>query len=195
MSFDLGKQIQRTFITGLVVLAPLAATAFILRGLYEWVKLNSPFDFAGGTALTLLIVAVIIVLVGWLSRTALGSVLDLIDDGLARLPGVGLIYKALRDLVNAISGEERRFRHPVWVWPIPGSKLKFIGFVTREDLRHLGLRSEVAVYLPDSYNISGKLVVVPKSMVKPIKSGDHNLFAFVVTGGLTGASTAAKPKG
>lgn len=192
MKREHGKQLQRTFITGLIVLAPLAATAIILKGLYEWVKANSPFTFFGGTLLTLLIVVLIILLVGWLSRTALRSVLDLMDDGLVKVPGVGLIYKAVRDLVNAISGEERRFRHPVWVKPVPGSPLKLIGFITREDLTQLGVKGEVAVYLPDSYNISGKLVVLPRRAIKPVQSSSRDLFAFVATGGLTGGHAPSK---
>ncbi len=191
-----GKQLQRTFVTGLIVLAPLAATAFILKSLYDYVGSISPFGFFGNAFLSTLAtgvaVVLIILLVGWLSRTALGSVLELADDGIAKLPGVGLIYSALRDLVNAVSGEERRFRHPVWVRPVPASPLKLIGFITRDDLSQLGVKGEVAVYLPDSYNISGKLVVVPKRLVTPIKSRSRDLFAFVATGGLTGAHSGGR---
>lgn len=183
-------ELRRTFFTGLIVLAPLAATAWIVWSLYDYVQGVSPFEFAGGALLTLLVVVMIILAVGWLSRTALGSVMDSVEEWLARIPGVGLIYKALRELVNAISGKERRFQHPVWVHPLPGSPLKLIGFITREDLSHLGVTDEVAVYLPDSYNISGKLVIVPRETVKPIESSSRDLFAFVATGGLTGAQQA-----
>lgn len=185
-SNSLGKQVQRNIVTGLIVLAPLTATVLILKSLYDWLKDKSPFQFVGGTFVTLAIITLIVFMVGWLSRTALGSILDHVDEWLARFPGVGIIYKSVRDLVNAISGEEARFRHPVWVKPIPGSPLKFIGFVTREDLAQLGLKGEVAVYLPDSYNISGKLVILPRKAVKPVKTNSKDLFAFVATAGLTG---------
>jgi uncharacterized membrane protein len=181
------RNLQKTFVTGLVVLAPLFVTIWVLWGLYEYVQVRSPFGFYGGTLLTLLVVMLVILAVGWLSRTALGSVLSLVDESLARLPGVGLLYRSLRDMTNAISGEERRFKHPVWVFPIPKSQLKLVGFITREDLAHLGVKGNVAVYMPHSYNISGQLVVVPRSMVKPIKSKSRDLFAFAATGGLTGA--------
>jgi uncharacterized membrane protein len=187
MKRQLASELRRTFFTGLIVIAPLFATVWIVWGLYDYVQSVSPFKFAGGALLTILAVLLIILAVGWLSRTALGTVMDSAEEWLTRVPGVGLIYKALRDLVNAISGKERRFQHPVWVHPIPGSPLKLIGFITREDLGHLGVTDEVAVYLPDSYNISGKLVVLPREAVKPIESSSRDLFAFVATGGLTGA--------
>lgn len=189
-----GFQLQRTFLTGLIALAPLFATAWIVWTLYGYVEARSPFRFPGGTLLTGLIVAAIILGVGWLSRSALGSVLELLDARLVRVPGVGLIYKALRDVVNAVSGEERRFQHPVWVQPIPGSPLKLIGFVTREDLAQLGAKGEASVYLPDSYNISGKLVVLPRRLLKPVRSNSRDLFAFVATGGMTGAGGPQPPR-
>jgi len=181
------RSLQKTFVTGLVVMAPVFATVWILWGLYDYVQARSPFHFRGGSILTLAMVGAIVLAVGWLSRTALGSVLEIMEDSLGRLPGIGTLYRALRDMVNAVSGEERRFKHPVWVYPIRGSRLKLIGFITRDDLAHLGAKGEVAVYMPHSYNISGQLVVVPRSMVKPIKSQSRDLFAFVATGGMTGA--------
>lgn len=181
------RKLQRTFITGLIVLAPLFATAWIVVNLYEYLKSISPFGFRFGTVVTFVLVAGFILTVGWLSRTALGSFMELVEEWVIRLPGLGLLYRSVRELVNAISGEERRFRHPVWVKPIPGSPLKLIGFITREDLSNLGAKGDVAVYLPDSYNISGKLVVLPRRSIKPVKSEATDLFAFVATGGLTGA--------
>jgi uncharacterized membrane protein len=183
------RQLQRTFIAGLIVLAPLFATVWILVKLYEYLKSISPFGFRFGTVVTFMLVVGFILLVGLLSRTALGSFLNLVEDWVIRLPGVGLLYRSVRELVNAISGEQRRFRQPVWVKPIPGSPLRLIGFVTREELANLGARGHVAVYLPDSYNISGKLVVLPRKAVRPLRTENDDLLAFVATGGLTGAQS------
>lgn len=186
------KRLQRTFFTGLIVLAPLFATVSIVMGLYQYVQERSPFDFVGGTALTMLAVVLIILAVGWLSRTALGSALELVEDWVIRLPGLGLIYRSVRELVNAVSGEERRFKYPVWVKPFSGSPIRLIGFITREDMTHLDAKGHVAVYLPHSYNISGQLVVLPRKAVRPIRTQSKDLFAFVATGGLTGAQAAEK---
>jgi len=186
------KSLQRSFVTGLILLAPVAATVWVLKFIFDRMRQYSPFSFWGGELVTLLALLAFIVLVGWLSRTAMGGMLSLFGGALARIPVLGLVYSSVRDLVNAVSGEERRFRHPVWVRPLADSPVRLIGFITREDLSILGAHDEVAVYLPDSYNISGKLLVVPKVLVEPIRTESSDLFAFVATGGLSGANPKKK---
>ena len=92
------KILQATFLTGLLLMAPLAVTAWVLRGIYDRVSALSPFGSLGtlaGTALTLLIILVFILFIGWLSRTAMGSILSLVDDILARVPGVSFVYNSV----------------------------------------------------------------------------------------------------
>lgn len=178
---------QQTFLTGVLLLAPLAVTTLIVITIVGWVRAAFPFGGWTGLALGLALVLVIIFLVGWISRTALGSLLSLVDDALAKVPGLGVIYGYLRDMAHGIGAGEQRFRQPVWVYPHPGSKLRLIGFVTREDLRVLGLKDEIAVFVTMGYSISGFLVVLPRSQVKPLKTKSKDLLAFVATGGLAGA--------
>ena len=174
--------LQHTFVTGLLLLAPLVITVLIVRNIVGWVEANSPIGFWGGLGVAL----AVIFLVGWISRTALGSLVSMIDDLLARVP----IYGYLRDLMKAFSGEDGRFKQPVWVYPYPKSHMRLIGFVTRKDLKVLGLKNEVAVFIPLAYNISGTLVVVPTRQIKPVKTRSSDLLAFVATAGLAGAHDA-----
>jgi uncharacterized membrane protein len=173
-------------VTGLFLLAPLGLTIVIVSKIVDLVNAWSPIGFWGGLGIAL----VAIFAVGWVSRTAAGSLLSVIDEALSKVPGLGTIYGYLRDLMKAFSGDDARFKQPVWVYPYPRSKMRLIGFITREDLAVLGLRGEVAVFLPLAYNISGTLVVVPRSQVKPVKTRSHDLLAFVATGGLTGATVS-----
>lgn len=175
--------IQSTFLTGLVLLAPLAITALIVKKIADMVQASSPIGFWGGLGVA---VAMIFV-VGLVSRTALRGLGPMIDELLIRIPGVGAIYGYTRDLTKAFSGNDKRFAHPVWVYPYPRSKMRLIGFITREDLRVLGLKDEVAVFIPLAYNISGTLVVLPRSQVKAVETRSKDLLAFVATGGLSGA--------
>jgi uncharacterized membrane protein len=194
MPKSLVKSLQRSFVTGLILLAPVAATIWVINFLLASLEPVTPKFQGGGffmalaaNLITILALVLIIMLVGWLSRTALGGLASMAGDMLGRVPVLGLVYTSVRDLVNAVSGEEHRFKHPVWVQPMPGSPVRLVGFVTREDLEILGAKGHVAVYLPDSYNISGKLLIVPKRLVKPIQTKTRDLFAFVATGGLSGA--------
>jgi len=178
------KSIQHTFVTGMLLLAPLAVTTWIVVTIFYWGEEHSPFfGFWGGLGLAL----TLIFIVGWVSRTAMGPLLSMVDDVLAKVPGLGILYGYLRDMVQGFGGDDQRFRQPVWVYPYPGSKMRMIGFVTREDLSVLGLKNEVAVFLAMGYSISGFLVVVPRNQVKPLKTKSKDLLAFVATGGLAGA--------
>jgi uncharacterized membrane protein len=77
----------------------------------------------------------------------------------------------------------------------PDSNLKTLGFVTQESLERYGLRDYVAVYLPQSYNFAGNLVVVPASRVERIKAGGADVMAFIVSGGVTGVAGAGSAAG
>jgi uncharacterized membrane protein len=48
------------------------------------------------------------------------------------------------------------------------------------------------VYLPQSYNFAGQLVVVPSSQVTRVRAGGADVMAFIVSGGVTGAGTGGK---
>lgn len=178
------RSFKHTMVTGLLLLAPLGLTLWFVEKIVDMVQSHSPIGFWGGLGVAL----AGIFLVGFLSRTAAGSLLSVVDEALTKVPGLGTIYGYLRDLMKAFSGDDARFKQPVWVYPYPGSKMRLIGFITREDLSVLGLKGEVAVFLPLSYNISGTLVVLPRSQVKPVKTRSKDLLAFVATAGLTGAT-------
>ncbi len=184
------KKLQTTFLTGLLPLAPLAVTVWILQALYERLRGLSPFGFWGGTALTLLAILVFILFIGWLSKSALGPILSVMDDTLTRVPGVNLVYNSVRDLVKAFGGDQKGFTHPVWVQLTP--KIRMIGFVTRDDLSSLGAKGDVAIYLPHSYAISGMVVFMSRRLVKPVQTKNRDLFAFVATGGMSGANKAGQ---
>jgi uncharacterized membrane protein len=192
------KTFQATFLTGLLLLAPLAVTFWVLDAIYERLLILSPFGFLGGPALTgpaltLASILLFIFCIGWLSRTALGSILTLIDDTLTRVPGVNFVYNSVRDLVKAFGGKQQSFTHPVWIKVSPGAQIRMIGFVTREDLSSLGAKGDVAVYLPHSYAISGIVVFVPRRLVKPVQTQGRDTFAFLATGGLSGANGRPHP--
>jgi uncharacterized membrane protein len=67
----------------------------------------------------------------------------------------------------------------------PLSNIQEMGFITQEDLTDIGENEKVAVYMPLSYSLSGKLIIVPKEQIKPIKMNPTDAMKFIVSGGLT----------
>ena len=74
-----------------------------------------------------------------------------------------------------------------------GSDLQVIGFVTEESLDAYGLMDSVAVYLPQSYNFAGNLIIVPRDQVTRLKAESGQVMAFIVSGGVTGHDAAGTP--
>src|SRR5262249_50667071 len=76
---------------------------------------------------------------------------------------------------------------------LPGSRARMLGFVTREHLEALGMKGEVAVYFPQSYNFAGYLAVVPRDQVEPLDVSTTDLMTFVVSGGVSGLGIEPAP--
>jgi uncharacterized membrane protein len=190
-------RLLKYFFRGLVILAPLVLTVWltfeIFRRVDSW--LGGLFGFTIPGAGVLLTIAGI-TLFGFLASNLLArSLLGVVEALFARLPFVRLLYASTRDLLNAFVGERRRFDAPVLVTLAPDSNLKALGFVTQESLSRYGLGDHVAVYLPQSYNFAGNLVVVPASQVERIRAGGADVMAFIVSGGVTGGAEVKGSEG
>ena len=163
-------------------IAPLALTVYVCVRIFTaidgWLGLPVP-------GLGFLVTIVIITLTGFLASTILAkSILLSIDSLVNRLPVVRLLYSATKDLLNAFVGEHRRFDTPVLV-PYGGGSGRALGFVTQHALSQLGHVDYVAVYLPFSYSLSGRLLVFPSSDVVPVAAPTPDVLAFIVSGGVT----------
>ncbi len=97
-----------------------------------------------------------------------------------------MLYNAIRDLVEAFAGEKKKFDKPVLVTLGTSSYAKVIGFMTRESLDNLGLKDHVAVYLPQSYNFAGNVLIFPKEAVTPLDIESSEVMTFIVSGGVAG---------
>lgn len=175
------------FLRGLVLAAPLAITLYVCWLIFSTVDrwLGLPIPGAGFLATIALVT-----LLGFLASNLLTrGVVSLLDRLLERLPFVRLLYSATKDLLNAVVGEQRRFDRPVLVALTPDGAVRAFGFITRDSLASIGLESDVAVYVPQSYNFAGNLVVVPATRVSPLDRESSEVLTFIVSGGVTGLGT------
>ncbi|MGD8317643.1 MAG: DUF502 domain-containing protein [Myxococcales bacterium] len=181
------RTLTRSFAQGLLVLAPVAITIWIVwfsvTTLDQW--LDTPIPGLG-----LLIAAVGITLIGYLTGNVVGTKLvSWLEAGMQRLPIVRILYNSLRDLFGAFVGSKRKFDQPVAVELNPHG-LKVLGFLTSEHFDDPQLAGHVSVYLPESYNFAGNLVVVPRDRVHPLDADGAEFMAFIMSGGITDMSAA-----
>lgn len=175
------------FLKGLVFLAPFALTIYVCVRLFTTIDgwLGIPIPGVGFAATVLLIT-----LFGALAQSLISrSLFAVLERIMHRLPFVRLLYSSTRDLLNAFVGEHRRFDKPVMVSPYPGGVARAFGFVTQESLASIGMTDRVAVYLPQSYNFAGSLLIFPTSAVTPLAADSADVMAFIVSGGVTALTT------
>jgi uncharacterized membrane protein len=181
---ELLRNLPGYLLRGALITGPLVATAYVLYFIFRTVDELLPIGIPG---LGLVITTALVAVVGYFSSNVIGSgILESIERFLHRVPFVKLVYSSIKDLVNAFVGERKSFDKPVLVRLSPGDGVQVLGFVTRDALVGLGLPDHVAVYLPQSYNFAGNLVVVPRDAVQPLSVPSGELMTFIVSGGISG---------
>ena len=175
----------RSFLQGLILLSPIAITAYLLYSVFDGVDKLIPYVPRG---LGFLIIISFVTILGYLgTRLFVGRWLfDAFGHVLENTPGVKFIYSSIRDVIGSFVGDKKRFNKPVWVCVNTSPELWRIGFLTQRDMTHLGMANMVAVYMPHAYAISGWVVMTNSDNVKPVKemtAGEAMKFA--VSGGVT----------
>lgn len=161
------KAIGRTFLTGVLTVVPVVATLYLvvwlaataetfLGGLLKGVLSEHLYFYGMG----MLAGVGVIFAVGLLMQTwAVRHLFELGERLLLRMPLVKTVYGAVRDFFGLFSSESRTAAGQVVAVEVPGTELRLVGFLMREDLS--GLPAElhengrVAVYLPMSYQVGG----------------------------------------
>lgn len=176
------KRLLGYFLNGLIFTAPVALTLYVVYLLFTtvdgWLRIPIP---GVGFLVTILLITVI----GFLASNFLARrVLSLVEELLERLPGVRFLYSGIKDVMGAFVGEKKRFQQPVIVTLDPAAGSKAIGFLTQDSLEELGMPDHVTVYLPQSYNFAGQMVVLPRDQVTPLAAPSAKVMTFVVSGGV-----------
>ncbi|MEC7521615.1 MAG: DUF502 domain-containing protein [Myxococcota bacterium] len=180
------KTIVRYFFQGLLVCVPLGGTIALVVWILSAIDRLYPLPIPGlGLAITL----TAITLVGALTHNVVGRrVIKMVEAGMRGLPVVNIIYTSIKDLLGAFVGDKRSFDKPVMVRVQPD--MRIFGFVTCDRFDDVRLAGHVAVYLPQSYNFAGNLIIVKKEMVEPVDADSAQFMAFIVSGGVATMNAA-----
>jgi len=190
---DCMKKLFTYFIQGLLLVAPLGITVYIVYRIFmftdgllstylvEHFKVKTP-------GLGILIIFVFLVLLGMIGETILARpVKKIINRILTKTPFLKLIYSSINDLFSAFIGKERKFHRPVLVLINKENNLWKIGFVTHEVPIIVDNNEVITVYCPFSYAFSGEIFFVPASSIQPLSIPPAEAMKFIVSGGVSGA--------
>jgi uncharacterized membrane protein len=190
------------FFQGVVVLAPIGVTVWVIVSLFNWVdnflpnllNILFPVQFAAVngqipkvTGLGFVVVIALVLIVGWLSSLYfMERLVSVFDKVLERTPGIKIIYSSVKDFLEAFAGNKKKFDQPVLV-NVDSVDVWRIGFITQENSEHFGMNEFVTVYVPHSYAISGITYIVSPTRIKklPKNIGAAEAMKYVVSGGVT----------
>ena len=194
--------VAQLFFQGVVVLAPIGVTIWVVVSLFNWVDnflpnlLNFifPLQFAevNGqipkvTGLGFVVAITLVLFIGWLSSLFfVERLVSIFDKLLEKTPGIKIIYSSVKDFLEAFAGNKKKFDQPVLV-NVDSTDVWRIGFITQKNTEHFGLKDFVTVYVPHSYAISGITYIVSVDRIKKMPKGVNasEAMKYVVSGGVT----------
>lgn len=175
----------RSFLQGLLILSPIAVTAYIIYTVFDSIDSLIP-EMPRGIGFVSIIA--VITLIGYLgTRFLLGRILfEAFDYLMQHIPGIKFLYTSIKEIMVSFVGDKKKFTKPVWIRTNNNPEVWRIGFLTQENMDFADFEDKVAVYLPHAYAVSGWVVVVESNNVKPVKGmSAAQAMKFAVSGGVT----------
>ena len=148
--------------------------------------------------LGLIVLALLILLVGWLVHMAVGRrLLGAWNQALVRFPVTGRIYNAASQIVQSVVSDRSRVFKRTVLLPYPTEGLWAIGFVTNEEAPVMSriLDAPCAnVFVPTTPNpTSGFMLVVPHDRLVDAQIGVEEAMKFVISAGSLSPARPSAP--
>lgn len=202
---------KKTFITGLIILAPLALTLIILLFIFNFLTvpfaggIASIFDyynwfehgfwFISSKALQSIFSQLFVLISLFLFTLALGaiaryfffnSLLKLWDYTLHKIPVISSIYKVSQDVITTIFGSKTNSFKQVVMVPFPSKETYSMGLVTREGMEGMiPGQSLIAVFVPTTPNpTSGFLMLYKPEDLIYLDMKVEEAFKYVISCGM-----------
>lgn len=192
--FEYKKALQY-FLQGLLVLAPVLITFYVLFSVVTSIDNLLPIftvtDSKGvvqvkNYGLGFVVIILFIITIGYFSYFFISNrIIIFFDKMMQRLPGLKHIYSTTRDFFEAFAGDKKKFTYNVLA-NVDDNDVWRVGFVTQEDMAEFGLKEYVAVYVPMAYSVAGNVYIIPKTRIKSITHiSSSQTMKFAVSGGVT----------
>ena len=196
-------RLRTYFLTGFLVSAPLAITAYIAWSLIgwidSWVKPYIPARYSPDTYLPfavpgfgLLVAVVVITLIGFLTANIVGrTIVRFGEHLLGRMPLVRGVYKALKQIFETVLSNKNDMFRQVAVIEYPRTGVWSIVFVATDargeiatKFRSMG-KDMVACFLPPTpFPTAGWLVYVPREKLVPLDMSAEDAAKLIISVGL-----------
>ncbi|OEH84545.1 hypothetical protein BHU72_08530 [Desulfuribacillus stibiiarsenatis] len=181
------RRVFAIFLKGIFILAPIVLTFYIIYnvyfftdGLFKGLLEKAGFYYPGlGAVVTL----ATIFLVGLLaSNWITNSIIRYTEKAIIVTPLIGKIYSIIKDTIHSFSNNRKGFTRLVLV-SMPND-IKLLGFLTNDDDQVFIPKGYVAVYLMQSMQVAGNLILVPEHTVEPVEASPEDALKFIASAGM-----------
>ncbi|WP_295806004.1 DUF502 domain-containing protein [uncultured Nitratireductor sp.] len=204
-------RLRNYFLTGFIVTAPLAITAYLAWSMIgwvdSWVKPYIPFRYNPDNYLPfaipgfgLIVALVLITLIGFLTANFIGrTIIATGENILGRMPLVRSVYRGLKQILETVLSERSDTFKKVGLIEYPREGLWALVFIATETRGEVQAEvgdeagQTIAVFLPTTPNpTSGYLLFVPKKDVIELKMTVEEGAKLVISAGLVAPEYQAK---
>jgi len=180
------RKMLNLFLRGLLVVLPIALTVsiliWVLQIIGSFLHLNT-LSF-GAVVLYLILGILAITFIGKFTEGVVAKqILEFFEGIIEKAPGLNWIFGTTKDMTQAFVGENKKFTIAVKV-EIQDNVYR-IGFLTQNEMGEFGMPGFCAVYFPNSYAISGEILVVRKEKVVKLDIDSGEITKFILSGGVT----------
>ena len=180
------RHMLNLFLRGLLVVLPIALTISILIWVLQIIGSFLHLDKLsfGAIVLYLILGVIAIAMIGKFTEGVVAKqILEFFEGIIEKAPGLNWIFGTTKDMTQAFVGENKKFSIAVRVEISPN--VYRIGFLTQETMSEFGMDDFCAVYFPNSYAISGEILIVKKEKIEKIDADSGDVTKFILSGGVT----------
>ncbi|MEZ5687139.1 MAG: DUF502 domain-containing protein [Paracoccaceae bacterium] len=193
---------RSSFLTGLVVVAPVGLTLWLMWTVAGWVdgwvlpmvpaELH-PERYIGVNlrGIGVLIFLIFTVIVGWMAKGIFGRALIRMGESIVdRMPVVRSVYSGIKQIAETVfnQGEEKFDKACLIEYPRPGLKaIAFVSSSAKGEVARLADDGDplISVFLPTTPNpTSGFLLFVPRSQITYLDMSVEDAAKLIISAGL-----------
>jgi len=195
-------RLRSSFLTGLVVITPVAMTMWLLWTTMGWIDSVvlplvpdqiQPEKYIGINlrGVGLIIFLIFTVLVGWIAKGLIGrSLISFAESFVQRMPVVRSVYSGVKQIAETVFAQSERSFEKACLIQYPRKGIWAIGFISTEAKGEVAREAEtddtlISVFVPTTPNpTSGFLLFFPKSDIIELDMSVEDAAKLVISAGL-----------
>ncbi len=195
-------RLRSSFLTGIVVIAPVGLTVWLLWSAMGWIdsvvlplvpETFQPEKYIGINlrGVGLIIFLLFTIIVGWIAKGIIGRSLIVFAEGLVdRMPVVRSIYSGIKQISETVFAQSERSFERACLIQYPRKGIWAIGFISTQAKGEIADRAEtggklISVFVPTTPNpTSGFLLYFPEEDVIELDMNVEDAAKLVISAGL-----------